>query len=434
MQKYKNKKIAIYGLGKSGYSAARLLKSIKAKIYCWDDNQNTRKKIKKKNFSLFKFWKLKGRNKVDYIVISPGIDINNCKIKNFLKKNKKKIITDLDLFYEMNKRSTIIAITGTNGKSTTCKIVEKILRNDGREVVVGGNIGKPALSLKISRKSIIILEISSYQLAYSKLLRSNHSVILNISPDHLERHKNLKNYTKIKSRILLGQKKNDFSYINHNNVYSNLIKKVHKKNNIKSKLILIKKNDCNFIKKRIRNKYFTNKGNIENSAFAYEIAKNLNVSELTILKAINEFKGLPHRQEIVFSNNKLTCINDSKATSFEASLQSLTNFNKIYWILGGLPKLNDSFNLKEISKKILKAYIIGKSTSFFVKQIKGKVAYSISHNIKNAIKSIFNNIKKTKYKKNIIIFSPAAASYDQFKNFEDRGNNFKKLILKSIKK
>ena len=124
-KKYQKKKIAIYGMGKTGQSAARVLKRLRAEVYCWDDNFETRKKIKKWNYTVRKFWLKK--ESIDKIVLSPGIDINKCKIKNYLKNNINKIITDLDLFFELNKGALVISITGTNGKSTTCKIIEKIL-------------------------------------------------------------------------------------------------------------------------------------------------------------------------------------------------------------------------------------------------------------------------------------------------------------------
>ena len=202
---------------------------------------------------------------------------------------------------------------------------------------------------------------------------------------------------------------------------------------MKSKLISINKSDCNFLLRRIENQYFKNRANKENLAFAYRIAKNLKISNKTIVKALTKFKGLPHRQEVIFSNKYLTCVNDSKATSFDASLQCLLNYNHIYWIVGGLPKFRDQFYLNEVSKKIIKAYIIGKRTNFFVKQIGKKIPYKISYNIKNALKNIHEDQKNTKNTKCAILFSPASASFDQFKNFEDRGYYFKKLAIKSLK-
>jgi len=433
LQKYKNKKIAIYGMGITGCSAARTFKRLKARVYCWDDNKKIRQKVKNLNFQINKFWL--NKNLVDNIVISPGIDINKCKIKNYLRQNLNKIITDLDIFFELNKDSLIISITGTNGKSTTCKIIEKILKTARLNVKTVGNIGSPILFLnKSKKKNIFILEISSYQLEYSKLFRSKHAAILNISPDHLERHKSIKNYTKVKSRIFFAQNNSDYSYINSSNKYSKSIKKIFKTQKLKSKLIPVNKSNCNFLLKKISNKYFKSKGNIENLSFAYKIAKNLKISDKTIIKAVNKFRGLPHRQEVIFSNKRLLCVNDSKATSFDACLQSLSNYNKIYWIVGGLPKYQDYFDLKKIKKKIIKAYIIGKNTSFFRKQIKKEVVYTVSKNIKNAVNDICKDLKLSRNVKKTILLSPAAASFDQFNNFENRGIYFKNLITKKFKR
>ena len=432
LQKYRNKNVAIYGMGITGRSAARTFKRLKAKVFCWDDNKKIRKKIKKLNFPLNKFWL--NKKVIDSIVISPGIDINRCKIKKYLKKNIKKIKTDLDIFFELNKESLIVSITGTNGKSTTCKIIERILKTARYKVKTVGNIGNPILSsTKVSKKNVLILEVSSYQLQYSKLFRSKHAAILNISPDHLERHKDIKKYTSVKSKIFFAQIDSDYSYINSKNKYSKLIKNIFKNRKLKSKLISVNSNESNFLLKKIKNKYLKDKSNMENFAFAYKIVKNLNVSDKVIIKALNKFKGLPHRQEIIISNKQITCINDSKATSFDACLQSLLNNNKIYWIVGGLPKYKDYFNLQKVKKKIIKAYIIGKNINFFVKKIKQDVPYTISNNLPRAIQQIRNDIKSSNSIKKTILLSPAAASYDQFQNFEERGSYFKKLIKKNFK-
>ena len=432
LRKYQNKKIAIYGMGLTGCSAARTLKKLGARIFCWDDNAQVRKKIENSNFLLNKFWL--GKNLIDNIVISPGIDISKCKIKDYLNKNLNKIITDLDLFFDLNKDGLIISITGTNGKSTTCKIIEKILKIAKYKVKTVGNIGNPILSLnKTGKKYVFILEVSSYQLQYSKLFRSKHAAILNISADHLERHKNIRNYIKTKSRIFFAQNSSDYSYINLTNKYSKSIINIFKTKKLKSKLISINKSIYNLLNKKINNKYLKSKGNIENMAFAYKITKNLKINDKIIIKGLNTFRGLPHRQEIVFSNRKLLCINDSKATSFDACLQSLSNYNQIYWIVGGLPKHQDHFYLKNVRKRIVKAYVIGKNISFFKKQIKKNISFSISRNMRNAINNIYKDLKLNKNLKKTILLSPAAASFDQFNNFENRGKYFKNLIVKKFR-
>ena len=150
-KKYQNKKIAVYGMGLTGCSAAKTLKKLGGKIFCWDDDAKIRKKIKNFNFPLNKFWL--NKNLINNIVVSPGIDIGRCKIRNYLKRNLNKIITDLDLFFELNKDPLVISITGTNGKSTTCKIIEKILKTARYNVSTAGNIGNPVLHLsKIKKK------------------------------------------------------------------------------------------------------------------------------------------------------------------------------------------------------------------------------------------------------------------------------------------
>ena len=433
LQKYQNKKIAIYGMGLTGCSAAKTLEKLGAKIFCWDDNRKTRKRIKNLKFPLNKFWL--NKNFVDNIVISPGIDISKCKIKSYLKKNSKKIITDLDIFFELNKDCQIISITGTNGKSTTCKIIEKILKTAKYNVKTLGNIGDPILSSgKAKKKCIFILEISSYQLQYSKLFGSRHAAILNISPDHLERHKSIKNYIKIKSRIFFAQSSLDYSYINLTNKYSKSIINIFKNKKLKSKLIPIRKSNFKLLIKKINNKYFKDQGNIENMIFAYKIAKNLKIKDKIIINGLNKFKGLPHRQEVVFSNKNMLCINDSKATSFDACLQSLSNYKKIYWIVGGQPKHKDQFYLKKVKKRIVKAYIIGKNISFFKQQIGENFPFSISYNMLNAVNNIYKDFKSSKNFKKTILLSPAAASFDQFINFENRGIYFKNLIIKKFNK
>ena len=419
-------------MGKTGRSAAMFFKKSKAKVYCWDDDKKIRKKIKKLNLPLYKFWLKK--DVIDTIVISPGIDIYKCKIKKFLKRNIKKIITDIDIFFEINKKAQIISITGTNGKSTTCKIIERILKADGKKVRIAGNIGNPILNLKKTKKNIFVLEISSYQLQYSKLFRSKHAAILNISPDHLDRHKNIKNYIKIKSKIFFAQNSSDYSYVNLRDKYSKGLKKIHQIKKLKSRLVSINRSGCEFLLTKIKNKYLKREGNIENFAFAYQIVKKLNVKDKVIIRAMRNFKGLPHRQQTVLSTRKALYINDSKATSFDASLQSLLNYDKIYWIVGGLPKYKDSFKLNKVYKKIIKAYIIGKHTSFFRKQIGKKVTYFVSNSLQNALKNIHHDMKNSSNGKCTILLSPAAASFDQFSNFESRGISFTKLVKSSFKK
>ena len=425
----KQNSFAIYGLGLTGISVLKFLKKKKINnFFIWDDNKKIRnlnkinKKYKEKDFS-------KILDEVNYIILSPGISLNKSRLKKKLIKNKNKIITDLDLFYILNPNIRSIVITGSNGKSTTCKIIEHILKKNNIDTRLVGNIGHPILNFKIKKNLLIIVEASSFQLEYSRFVKANYAMILNITKDHLDWHKTMRNYTNSKFKIFLNQKKDDFAFLN-NRKFINF----YRKNNFKGKLKFVSIKNYRSIRKKVKNTYLKSKINDENMSFVYELIKKLNIKDNLFVKSVNSFKGLKHRHEIFYKKNNIKFVNDSKATTFEATKHALVSNKNIYWIVGGLNKKNDYFKLKKIKNKIIKAYIIGKNYSFFKNQIRRHVNYTISKNIKNAISSIFKDIKLNKNLEKTVLFSPAAASFDQFKNFETRGEYFKNLIIKRFKK
>ena len=411
---------AIYGLGLSGVSVHKFLKKRKVKkIYIWDDKN---KSNNKKKFNFF----YNTLNKVDYIVISPGINIKTTRFKSILQKNRKKIITDLDLFYMQNLPVESIVVTGTNGKSTTCKLIQHVLKTNKMEPSLGGNIGKPILDLKIKKNSIIIIEASSFQLFYAKFIKPTFALILNISKDHLDWHGTIKNYKNSKFNIFSKQDNQDHALLNNRKLI-----KQFRENNFLSKLKKIK---GNVLEKYIKNKYLLSEPNLENVSFTYELSTFFKIKKKIILKALNTFKGLPHRNEIFYRKKGVTFINDSKATSFEAAQHTLKNNRNIFWIVGGLPKLGDKFNLKSVKKNIIKSYIIGKHVNYFKKKIGNSVKYKTSFNLKKGLEDIFKDLRLHRQIKATVLLSPASASYDQFNNFVERGNQFKKLTLKYAKK
>ena len=420
----KDSSFAIYGLGLSGKSTLKFLKKKGTKIiHTWDDKQI---KNKKKNFNLFK----KALDVVDYIVISPGINIQKTKLKLKLLINKKKIITDLDLFYMQKKFVKSVAITGTNGKSTACKLIQHIFKTNKLDVKLGGNIGKPVLDLKIGRRSLVIIEASSFQLSYTKFIKPNFAVILNINSDHLDWHNTIKNYTNSKFKIFSNQDDNDVALLSNKK-----LTKLFKKKNYLSKLKIVEKNFLKTkIKKKITNNYLITDPNLTNLTFAYKISTLFRIKEKIFIKAVNNFKGLPHRHEIFLKKNKITFINDSKATSFESTKYALKNNKNIFWIVGGLPKLRDNFNLLDVSSNIIKSFIIGKKTNYFKNQVAKKIKYKISFDLKNAIKDVFKELLPIRDDKITVLFSPASASYDQFNNFTERGDQFKKITKDYVKK
>ncbi len=420
------KKILIYGLGKTGFSSYNFLKK-KNDAYLFDDNRKffKNKKIKRSLISLNNILK----KKFDYILISPGIDKNKCKLKNFIKKNLNKVITDLDIFYSNYFKNINITVTGTNGKSTTAKLIYDVLKFNKLDVRLTGNIGNPILVEKrISPKTIFVIEASSYQIDYSSKFRANYALILNISPDHLERHGNMAKYTKSKFKLFKNQTKNDFSFFDFENKF---LKIELKKKNLVSKKINVNNSLIEREINRVKNPYFLTKGNKNNLAFILALIKILRLNKNIFFRIVNNFKGLKYRQEIISSSKKFTFINDSKATSFSSSVDVLESLNKVFWIVGGIPKLGDKFLMKKSQYKKIKAYIFGKSSNYFIKQFKHKINYESFNTLKRAIKKIILDINSEKTKDHkTILFSPAAASFDSFKNFEDRGKKFNILIKK----
>ncbi len=423
--KFKKKNILIYGFGKSGRACFNYLKQ-NNNIWIYDDKIFSLSK----NLDIFFIKKKKiFSKKIDFIVISPGININKCGLKKYIKKNKKKIISELDIFYAHNVMNKKITITGTNGKSTTSKLLYEILIKHNKDARLVGNIGSPMLEEKnITKNTIFVIEASSYQIEYSKYFKTNFAVILNISPDHLERHGKFKNYVRSKFKLILNQQKNNIAFIEQNNLY---LEKELKLNKIKSKIIKVNNNISKNISKKIINPYFKNINNIKNLKFVLEISRKLNLKINRILEVVNQFKGLDFRQQILFKNKKLTVINDSKSTTFSSTHNLLKSYKNIYWILGGMGKKGDKFNLnKKYFTNIVTAYIYGKNKSFFIKNLKNKIKYKTFGNLKKALeKTLLDTKKNHLFPKNIIL-SPAAASFDQFKNFEHRGHYFNNLVKK----
>ena len=413
---FKKLSFLVYGLGLTGQSVVKFFNKNRFKNYqVWDDKNKELYKKKRPN-TLNEALK-----KANYIVLSPGVNLRKTKNKKKLTKHKKKIITDIDLIYLLKKFSKSIVVTGTNGKSTTCKIIYHILKKNRFKTLVGGNIGTPILNLNIKKNHFLIIEASSFQLNYSKFIKPDYAILLNISNDHLDWHGSMKNYKNSKFKIFQNQKKNQFSFLN------NYFKNDFKKRKLLGKLISPSLKQYRKIKFKIKNSYINSNINDENMSHVFALSKILKVGNKSFIKSLSTFKGLPHRHEIFLKKRNCTFINDSKATSFQATKSALKNSKNIFWILGGLPKKNDKINLVHLKENIIKSYIIGKNINFFKNQIHNKISYFIARNLKNSIIEVLKDIKLFKRKHSTILFSPASASFDQFLNFEKRGEEFKKL-------
>ena len=422
----KKSSFLVYGLGSTGRSVIQYFKKNKIfNYFVWDDNIKLRKSYKTKNSvsDLSRTFK-----EVDFIVLSPGISLKKTKYKKNLIKYKKKIITDIDLLYLSNKKFKSVVVTGSNGKSTTCKIITHLLKKNKFFTKFGGNIGTPVLTLKNRKNIFFVIEASSFQLSHSKFIRPNYAILLNITNDHLDWHGSMQEYIKAKFKIFNLQGKKDFALIN------NQFKSAFKKKKFLSRLIPLKLTTYKRIKNRIKNDYLKSKTNDENMNFIYTLSKLLKINDKSFVECMNTFKGLAHRYEFFLKKKNIKFINDSKATSFEASKYALASCKNIFWILGGIPKLHDRLNLKHLKKNIIKSYIIGKRVNFFKNQLKKEINFSVSKRLNNSIIEALRDIKSLKKRQNTVLLSPSAASFDQFKNFEKRGNQFKKLCRLYAKK
>ena len=374
-------KCAILGIGVTGLSVFEYCKKNNYKVYIWDDTLE----VRDKNPNLKDFivpladWPYA---ELDFIVCSPGIPIfypqKHDILLNSLKYNIP-LYSDIDLLLKANPTKKYIAITGTNGKSTTAKICEYVLNYCGFSTICLGNIGIPVLSVDISSYEYVILELSSYQLALMECYDFFCSAILNISADHLEYHGSLEHYQASKYKIYVGQTLNHhvvlnddlLPNINLNEVNSNIIiiSETRKKNTISYNTNMLVDNYFQDSFKEViafdMLKYLKGLHNYQNISFVYAIARCCSCSIKDILTAMINAPSLLHRQEVVAKKGNITFINDSKATNIQSTVECLKVYDNIHLILGGLAKGDNLDAFSPYKAKILHCYLIGKSTDLF---------------------------------------------------------------------
>ena len=425
---YKNKNVGILGLGISGVAAAKILTNSQANIYVFDDKKDISCAPLKTIWLDYRKWSW---NKIDTLVVTPGIPIhssNQHEAVKLAKKNKTKIVNDIDLFFQTRPSAKVFGITGTNGKSTTVALLNHILSFNNISTVIGGNFGFPACAIKDPGKNgIIILELSSYQLDGTSNLLLNAASIINLTPDHLNYHESFNCYKKSKLKIIHFLIDNGDLILNKNDAF---IKEIVDREKIK-KIKLSKidpSNSKNYIKKNI---FLEGKHNYINTAIAIAFAKTISLNNKQIESAINTFSGLPHRLEPIYNSDKIKIINDSKATNGEAASAALKAFKNIFWIAGGEAKSDGIGKASSNLENVLNIFLIGKSSDIFYEQISTvncDIPITKCITLDKAIMLAIEKAEKSKVDHIVILLSPAAASFDQYKSFEERGNKFKDII------
>ena len=292
---FKKASFLIYGLGSTGISVVKYFKKKKIKnFYVWDDSLKLRRK-----FYLNKINNLKTiLNKVDFIVLSPGVSLKTTKYKKDLIKHRKKIITDIDLLYLRSPKIKSIVVTGSNGKSTTCKIITHLLKKNKFQVALGGNIGNPVLNIQQNKKNFFVIEASSFQLSHSKFIHPDYAILLNITNDHLDWHGSKRNYINSKFKIFKLQEKDDFA------LTEKKFQQTYRKKKYLGKLILSNIDKYIKIKSQIQNDYLTSSINDENMSLVFALSKLLKINKKSFITNMGSFSGLPHRFEIFYKKKK----------------------------------------------------------------------------------------------------------------------------------
>ena len=455
----KKKKFFIYGLGVSGLSAALFLKEKSYSIFCWDDNSKKRIHAKNKKLNIVNINSV-DFSKIDYVITSPIINHRlkslNPIIQN-AKQNKVKIISDLELIEIFKKKNLKIGVTGTNGKSTTTTFIQLSLSSKTQKITACGNIGLPIGNVikNSSSNDIFVVEASSFQLDKIHSLKFNIAILLNISKDHLDWHGSFNKYKESKINIFRNQDKNCFSVIciddrnckkialNFNKKFTSKLIKISTKQKIKDGIYLeYQKEGIHIVNKLSNEKKFFNysilkftrvKHNYENFLAAYVVNFLLNKKEKQFKSSLKKLVSLEHRLELVGNLKNIFFYNDSKATNIESSRNALNSFKNIYWILGGRKKLGGLDGIDSSLKNVEYAFSFGEAGKEFKEYLTKKGIKSICFNkLENVLFTAVKKALKEKEKINIV-FSPACSSFDQYKNFEQRGDRFKTLVNGIIK-
>ncbi len=433
----------VYGLQKSGISIIKLLEKKNMQYRIWDDNTNVRNTLRKTyNFKLFHNPEKKGFNSFEKVFVSPGISLRQ---KKFKIKNRSKIFNrDLNLYISNLTNQKIIAITGTNGKSTTTKLIGDILEKNNIKSFVGGNIGKPLCSVFLSKNNFKfhVIELSSFQLETTKNFKTKISIITNLANDHLDRYKNLQDYINQKKNIISKEGINLISIDDKHSKSIFLSKKIKNKIsfsiNDRSADFYMGKNFIidNYFKfnKKINIKKFSNslegKFNNQNILISYICNKLLKLPNKNFLNVIKNFRGLQFRSQIIYDNKKIKIVNNSKSTNIDSTLSSIQNYQNIYLILGGIAKEKNFEILSQFKERIICVYVFGESASFIQNKIKKKLVVKKFKNLKSIVNQIFKDIDRNISSN--ILFAPACSSYDQYENYIERGKDFSQLIKNKV--
>lgn len=417
------KRYAVLGLARSGAATVDALLASGAEVLAHDDDRARVTALPKhENLFIDDFtdWQA---FELDGLVLSPGIPRNRLPLVAVATELGIPIIGDIELFAQARAElppHKVVGITGTNGKSTTTALVHHMLQTAGVPSLMAGNIGLPILSRDpLPEGGVYVLELSSYQIDLTQSLDCDVAVLLNITPDHLDRYRDFEDYAAAKARLFTMQAREHRAIISIADTPSALIARA-----LSAKGEQLIKIAPGFCMDQSRWPRLQGPHNAQNALAAINVAEALGVPNPAIDRALESFAGLPHRMELVGERNGVRFVNDSKATNAESAAPALAAFDRIHWILGGQAK---SASLAAAAKNfgnVVHAYTIGDAADTFAAALAGQVPVTVSGTLDAALRAAVGNAEPG----DTVLLSPAAASFDQFRDFEDRGETFRRLV------
>jgi UDP-N-acetylmuramoylalanine--D-glutamate ligase len=443
----KGSSFAVLGLARSGLATVRALSAAGIDCIAWDDNAASREAADAIGARLVEPAKIDW-SKIDALVISPGIPNRLPKphpVAAAARAAGKPLICDVELLARVRKAARFVAVTGTNGKSTTTALIGHILQSAGLACEIGGNIGRGALDLApLGADGIYVLELSSYQLELLQTFHAHVAVWLNITPDHIDRHGDMAGYVSAKTHIFDRQQAGDCAVIGVDDDYSRAIREtVDSFPGVTVVPVTLDRPIAGGISFRAgmlvdADGYTVDFAdvptlpgahNAQNAACAWATCRWLGVPREAIVEGLRSYPGLPHRQERVAAIGKVVYVNDSKATNADATARALSSYRDIYWILGGQAKEGGVAPLAPYFDRVRHAFLIGEATDLFAGQLEGKLGYSRCGDLKSALDAAHERSQREAGDGGtaIVLLSPACASWDQWKSYEHRGDAFRAM-------
>jgi UDP-N-acetylmuramoylalanine--D-glutamate ligase len=450
---FAGKTVAVFGLGGSGLASCRALKAGGADVIVFDDDANKVAQAEAKGFTAQDLHKINWRE-MSALLLAPGVPLTHPQphwTAQLAAAARVPVIGDIELFErERAARAPglpMVAITGTNGKSTTTALIAHLLKSAGLDAQMGGNIGTAVLSLdEFADNRAYVVECSSYQIDLAPSIAPTVGILINLSEDHLDRHGTMQHYAEVKQRLVAGVPDTGAAVIGVDDKWCRAI--ADNIERLGKKVIRISS------ERELRDGFFADgprilraqngkafpfaqltgigslRGahNAQNVACACAAMVTLGLDPNQIQQGLRSFPGLAHRMEEVTRRGNVLFVNDSKATNADSAARALACFEDIFWIAGGKPKTGGIESLAEFFPRIRKAYLIGEAAEEFARTLDGKVDYEIAVSLDAAVPLAAGDAAQSGLKQPVVLLSPACASFDQFPNFERRGDAFKALV------